>query len=241
MSTQRRIQEEPAWLLHHRPFRDSSRILDVLSRDHGRLSLVARGSRSARSKLKGILRPFLPLRLSWVIRTDMGTLTGAEINGPPLSLEGESLLSGYYINELMMNLLHRHDAQPEVFAVYGSAIRALQQDADIYGVLRRFEMEVLSLLGYALNLDHDMQTGEALVADGLYDYRPGQGPVAVVDRTVATSFSGAELEAIARQDFDDPETLRNAGRLLKRVLAWHMDGRELNSRKVLRELRRVAD
>ena len=80
MSGQRRIQNEPAWLLHHRPFRDSSLILDVMSRDHGRLALVARGSRSAKSRLKGLLRPFLPLQLSWVIRSDMGTVTGAEMH-----------------------------------------------------------------------------------------------------------------------------------------------------------------
>ena len=93
MTGSRRVHQEPAWVLHHRPFRDSSRILDVFSRDHGRLALVARGSRSAKSRLKGVLRPFLPLQLSWVIRSDMGTLTGAEMNGPPISLSGDALMS----------------------------------------------------------------------------------------------------------------------------------------------------
>lgn len=241
MSTQRRILDEPAWLLHHRPFRDSSRILDVLSRDFGRLSLVARGSRSGKSRLKGILRPFLPLKLSWVIRSDMGTLTGAEVNGPPLGLAGDGLMSGYYMNELLLNLTHRHDPQPEIFSVYESAVRALQRDSDVAGVLRRFEMEVLTLLGYGLNLDHDTQSGEELVEDRFYDYRVEQGPVAVESGNGPIAFTGAELRAIGRQEFDDPDTLRNAGRLLRRVLAWHLDGRELNSRKVLRELRSTFD
>ncbi|MEE3237110.1 MAG: DNA repair protein RecO, partial [Pseudomonadota bacterium] len=125
MTTSCRVQQEPAWVLHHRPFRDTSRILDVLTRDHGRLAVVARGSRTGRSRLKGILRPFLPLRLSWVIRTDMGTLTGAEMNGAPVSLTGEALMSGYYVNELMLRLVHRHDPQPEIFAIYESTIGAL--------------------------------------------------------------------------------------------------------------------
>ena len=90
MTTHRRVQRQPAYILHHRPFRDSSQILDVLSRDHGKLSLVARGSRGSRSRLKGILRPFMPLELAWVIKSDLGTLTGAEVRGAPLSLQGDA-------------------------------------------------------------------------------------------------------------------------------------------------------
>mgnify|MGYP001814080517 CR=1 FL=1 len=240
MSGSRRVQHEPAWLLHHRPFRDSSRILDILSRDHGRLSLVARGSRSARSKLKGILRPFLPLQLSWVIRSDMGTLTGAEMNGAPISLTGDALLSGYYVNELMLSLLHRHDPQPEIYAAYESAIGRLQSTTDVAATLRRFELEILTLLGYALNLDHDTGTGESLRPEENYEYRVEQGPVSAADRSGNMVFTGGELHAIGRQKFDDPDTLANAGRLLRHVIAWHLDGKELKSRKVLMELRRTT-
>jgi len=237
----KRVQNEPAWLLHHRPFRDSSRILDVLSRDHGRLSLVARGSRSARSKLKGILRPFLPLQLSWIIRSDLGTLTGAEMDGAPISLAGDALLSGYYVNELILNLLHRHDPQPEIYSVYRRTISNLKNPAEVTVSLRRFEMETLSLLGYALNLDHDTQTGRELDPDLRYEYCPGEGPAPAGDRVGPMVFTGNELDAVARQEFENPETLRNAGVLLRNVIAWHLDGKELKSRKVLKEMRRAAD
>ncbi len=240
MSSSRRVQHQPAWLLHHRPFRDSSRILDILSRDHGRLSVVARGSRSARSKLRGILRPFLPLQLSWVIRSDLGTLTGAEMNGAPVSLRGDALLSGYYVNELLLSLLHRHDPQPEVFAAYSETVRDLNRQDDVAAVLRRFEMEMLRLLGYALNLDHDTESGD-LVAETQYEYRVEQGAVSVSDRDGPMTFTGAELLAIGRQEFADPATLKNAGRLLRHVVAWHLDGKELKSRKVLQEMRRGAE
>ena len=125
MTTSRRVQDEPAWVLHHRPFRDSSRILDILSRQYGRLSLVARGSRGAKSRLKGLLRPFSPLNLSWVIRSDLGTLTGGDMSGVPMSLSGDALLSGYYVNELLLNLLHDHDPQPAIFEIYGRTIAKL--------------------------------------------------------------------------------------------------------------------
>lgn len=240
MSGSRRIQNEPGWLLHHRPFRDSSRILDVLSRDHGRLSLVARGSRGAKSRLKGILRPFMPLQLSWVIRGDMGTLTGAEVDGPPVALTGDALMSGYYVNELMLHLLHRHDPQPEIYAAYHAAVAELNGAGNIAATLRRFEMTLLELLGYALNLDHDTRTGEPLDPAATYEYRVEQGPVPIEGREGPMIFTGQELRAVAQQSFEDDAILLRAGHLLKHVIAWHLDGKELNSRKVLREMRRTT-
>ena len=232
---------EPAWLLHHRPFRDSSRILDVLSRNHGRLSLVARGSRSAKSRLSGLLRPFLPLQLSWVIRTDLGTLTGAEMDGRPIALTGDALLAAYYVNELLLNMLHRHDPQPEVFDAYGKTVRQLASGEHIAILLRQFELELLRVLGYALNLDHDTQTLEDLDPDAWYEYRIEHGPVPVESQEGPMTFRGNELLAIRAQDFSSADTLRSANRLLRDVVSFHLGGKELKSRKVLREMIRSRD
>lgn len=241
MTTARRIHNEPAWLLHRRPFRDSGQILDVLSRDHGRLAVVARGSRSASSKLRGILRPFLPLQLSWVIRSDLGTLTGADMNGAPISLSGDALLSGYYVNELVLKLVHRHDPQPDIFAAYAKTIARLAASEDVAPHLRQFEIELLRILGYALNLDHDTETQEPLRPDGHYEYRAGEGPVPMHDgsRKGPLLFTGAELLAIRQRQFADADVLRHANNLLRHVIAYHLDGNELKSRKVLRDLRRT--
>jgi DNA repair protein RecO (recombination protein O) len=179
MTSPRRVQHQPAYILHHRPFRDSSQLLDVISRDHGKLALVARGSRAAKSRLRGILRPFQALRLSWFIRSDLGTLTGAEIDAAPLSLTGDALLSAYYVNELVLNFLHRHDAQPEIFDAYTRTLTALATSAELAANLRVFEIELLRLLGYALNLDHDAVAHEPLDAAEFYEYRVEQGPVPV--------------------------------------------------------------
>jgi len=239
MTTQRRVQQQAAFILHHRPFRDTSQILDLISRDHGKLSVVARGSRGARSRLKGILRPFMPLSVSWMIKTDLGTLTGAEVSGAPLSLTGDALLSGFYVNELILHFLHRHDPQPEIFDVYSHTIEALAAAGnDVAICLRQFEIELLRQIGYALNLDHEYGTNKALQPQQHYEYRPEQGPVAVNCKEGAQVFTGEVLSAIGLQQFEDAAVLRSANRLLRDVIAFHLGGKELKSRKVLLEMHR---
>lgn len=238
MSTMRRVQQQPAFLLHHRPFRDSSLLLDVFSEDYGKIALVARGARSIKSRLKGVLRPFMSLRMSWQSRSDLGTLTGAEINGPPLTLTGDSLLSGYYVNELILHFLHRHDAQPEVFSAYRQTVRGLAAAADPSPVLRGFEMELLRLLGYALNLEHEASTRSDIDSGACYEYRPEQGPVMVTRDTGPMVFSGDLLIGIRERRFDDADVLRAASRLLRNVIAHHLGGKALRSRKVLVDLHR---
>ncbi len=234
----RRVQEQAAYILHHRPFRDTSQILDVLSRDHGKLALVARGSRSAKSRLRGVLRPFMPLAMSWVQRSDLGTLTGAELRGAPLRLTGDALLSGYYVNELILHFLHRHDPQPEIFDIYENVIQTLGVAGDIAPCLRRFEIELLRQLGYALNLDHEAGSRDALQPGSYYEYRFEQGPVCVSRSEGPLVFDGSQLTAIAEQRFGEPDVLRAANRLLREVIEFHLDGKELKTRKVLVDMRR---
>lgn len=227
-------------MLHHRPFRDSSRILDVLTRAHGRLTLVARGSRSAKSRLKGLLRPFTPLAVSWFSRSDLGTLTGAETNGAPLALRGDALLSGYYLNELLINLMHRHDPQIEIFDAYAGTIQSLAAGESVSPVLRQFEMELLRMLGYALNLHYDNETQAELAPEQRYEYRAESGPVLTGDRAGPMIFYGRELRAIEQREFDTPSVLDGANRLLRGVIAYHLNGKELKSRRVLRDIRRAS-
>ena len=240
MTDSKRILNQPAWLLHHRPFRDSSQLLDVLSRDHGRLTLVARGSRSTKSRLKGILRPFMPVQYSWVIRSDLGTLTGAEVHGQPISLLGEALLAGYYVNELLLCLLHRHDPQPDIFAAYAQVISGLAGRTDLAACLREFEMALLRILGYAPILDHDAQSLEPLREEAFYEYRVERGPIQSDRGEGPSTYSGSLLMAIGRQNFSDADVLLGASRLLRDIIAFHLGGRELKSRKVLLELRHTA-
>jgi DNA repair protein RecO (recombination protein O) len=233
MTTHRRVRQQPAFILQHRPFRDSSQILDVISRDHGKLAVVARGSRGARSRLKGILRPFMPLSMSWVIKSD------AEVRDAPLRLSGDALLSGYYVNELILHFLHRHDPQPEIFAGYGQTIQALAATGDdVAPCLRQFEIELLRQVGYALNFDHEYGSLQTLDAEQYYEYRAEQGPVAVGRTEGPLVFKGKMLTAIGRQKFSAPEVLHAANRLLREVISFHLGGKELKSRKVLLDIHR---
>ncbi len=234
----KRVQQQPGFILHHRPFRDTSQILDILTRDHGRIAVVARGSRGAKSRLAGVLRPFMPLRVSWVAKSDLGTLTGAEAAGAPGQLQGDALLSAYYANELILNFLHRDDSQPEIFALYGDVITALGGATDVAVTLRNFELDLLGLLGYAISLDHEAGSHETLHAGGSYDYRLEQGPVPVERDDGSLVFPGSVLLDIAARRFDDADVLRAAGRLLREVIDYHLGGKELQSRKVLREVHR---
>jgi DNA repair protein RecO (recombination protein O) len=233
-----RVQQQAAFILHHRPFRDTSQILDVLSREHGKLALVARGSRGPKSRLRGVLRPFMPLSVSWVQRSDLGTLTGAELHGSPMRLHGDALLSGYYVNELLLHFLHRHDPQPEIFDIYVHAIESLAATDDVAICLRIFEIELLRHLGYALNLEHEVDSHNPLQADVFYEYRFERGPVQVARSEGPLVFNGAILTAIAEQQFSDADVLRAANRLLREVIGFHLGGKELKSRKVLVDLHR---
>jgi DNA repair protein RecO (recombination protein O) len=232
---------QPSYILHHRPFKDSSQIIDILTRDHGKIALVARGSRGSKSRLAGVLRPFLPLRLSWVARSDLGTLTGAEAAGPPAGMVGDALLSAFYVNELLLNFLHRFDAQPEIFALYARVIEALARNDNVAANLRSFELEFLGLLGYAVSFEYGDSGQNALLPDQHYEYRMEQGLVKVDLAAGGMVFSGETLTQIAAQKFTDPDILRAAGRLLREVVAFHLGGKELKSRKVLQDLRRSAD
>ena len=238
MSSQRRVQQQPGYILHHRPFRDSSQILTVVTRDHGKVDVVARGSRAARSKLAGVLRPFLPLRVSWVSKSDLGTLTGAEAAGAPAGMTGDALLSGYYVNELLMHFLHRHDPQTEIFTLYERTLHGLVQAKSIAANLRSFEMELLGLLGYGVNLAEDADSLQALEADKCYEFRADRGVLETQRSGGAMIFRGATLTAIAAQQFESADVLRAANRLLREVIAFHLGGKELKSRKVLIELHR---
>ena len=234
----RRVQQQPAFILHHRPFRDTSQILDVLTRDHGKVAVVARGSRGSKSRLAGVLRPFLPLRVSWVAKSDLGTLTGAEAAGAPGNLRGDALLSAYYVNELMLHFLHRHDPQPEIYELYTEVISRLGSSDNVASILRAFELELLGLLGYAVSLDKQAGTHQDVEPERNYEYRVEQGPVPVDRAEGSLVFDGETLLAIGAGRFDDADVLRAANRLLREVIAHHLGGKELRSRKVLLEVHR---
>ena len=150
-----RIDQQPAFILHARPYRETSLLIEAFSRDFGRVGLVARGVRRERSRLpRGLLQPFQPLLLNWIARGELGSLTGAEAASRPLRLAGDVLFAAIYVNELVLRLSERNDPHDNAFAAYSQCLGRLADDSGIAWSLRRFERDFLADLGYALALTH---------------------------------------------------------------------------------------
>jgi DNA repair protein RecO (recombination protein O) len=237
MSAPRRVLLEPAYLLHHRPWSDTSRILELMTRSHGRVTLFARGVRRPGSALRGVLQPFVPLLVSWSGRADGGTLTGAEIGGALRPLPPGQLMCGFYLNELLLRLLPREDRHDRVFDAYADAIGQLAGSAD-HRPLRVFELILLEQLGYGLELARDAASGEPLEPDRYYHFEAGRGVLAT--RDVAgdpAAIRGCDMLAVSRGEFDQPAALAAAKRILRAAIGHCLEGRGLHSREVMLALR----
>lgn len=238
MSAPRRVSLEPAFLLHHRPWSDTSRILELMTRQHGRVTLFARGARRPGSALRGVLQLFLPLLVSWSGRADGGTLTGAEIAGTLRVLPPAQLMSGFYLNELLLQLLPREDRHERLFDAYAVALGELAE-APGHRPLRSFEIVLLEELGYGLELARDAASGEPLEPDRYYHFQPGRGALAVRDAAGdPEAIRGRELLAVACGELEGPDALSAAGRILRAAIGHCLEGRGLHSRAVMLALRR---
>jgi DNA repair protein RecO (recombination protein O) len=240
MNTPRRKQLEAAWLLHHRPWSDTSRILDLFTREHGRVTLFAHGSRRPKSPLRAVLRPFVPILVSWSGRADGGTLTAAEAGGAVATLAGARLLSGYYLNELLLRLLPKEDRHEPVFDAYGAAIEGLAT-GDEQRALRAFERVLLEELGYGPDLSRDAASGGPVEVDRYYHFEPGRGVLAVRDADAGPGVhAGRAVLAVARGELAQVEAQRAARGIYGAAIAHCLEGRGLASREVMLAVRRLG-
>lgn len=227
----KRIQLEPGYVLSLRPYRETSALVEAFCHNHGRVGLVARGARGAKARLRGVLQPFQPLLLSFTEGGELGTLTGAEADGPAPALRGEAIFSGWYLNELVLRLLQRRDPHPGLFEHYARALATLAGQGAAAG-LRLFEKHLLGELGYGLQLPEPVQRDRWYAFDperGLRLAEPGP------DR-----YCGESLQALAEETLDTPESLRDARRLMREALAPHLGDRKLRTPEMLRALRAGA-
>lgn len=222
---------EPAFVLHTRAYSNSSLIVEVLAREHGRIALVARGVRAQRSRTAGLLQPFQPLAMSWRLRGEMGTLQQVEAAGQPLRLQGRRLVSGLYSNELLIRLLGREDPHPGLFEGYVQLIESLAAEAPEAQALRTFERDLLGLLGYGLALATDTQ-GDPLVPAQWYRYDPHQGAIPVAGpQAGGVVVQGQALLDLARNPIS-MATARATRALMRSALNPHLGGRPLKSREL---------
>jgi DNA repair protein RecO (recombination protein O) len=232
-----RVQLTRAFVLHQRPFRDSSLIVEVFAREHGRLTVFAHAARRSRSRFAP-LQPFGALLLSWSGRGEAPQLTGAEHAGATYLLPPARLMSAFYLNELLIKLLTRHDPHPELFDCYETTLQHLAQHEQADAPLRHFEARLLDYIGYGLNLALEADTGQPVRSEAHYQFRPGVHGFVVAEPGCSGSIQGRVLHRLAMGvEIEGEGELRQARSLMRAALDHCLEGRELNSRAVARSLR----
>jgi DNA repair protein RecO (recombination protein O) len=238
MTGERRKQLEPAWLLHHRPWSDTSRIIDLMTRAHGRVTLFAHGARRPKSPHRAVLRPFVPLLVSWSGSGDGGTLTAAEAAGVAPALAPGRLISAFYLNELLLKLLPKEDRHEALHDAYGDALAALA-GADEQPALRAFERVLLEELGFGLDLLREAGSQRPIEADRYYHFEPGRGVLAVREGEPGPdSHAGRAMLAVARGELEALDAQRAARGIFGAAIAHCLEGRGLASREVMLAMRR---
>lgn len=236
-----RVHAEPAYVLHAHPWRETSLVLDVFSRHHGRVALVAKGAKRPHSQLRSVLLGFQPFAASWSGKTEVRTLTQAEWTGGVPPLGGLALLCGFYFNELLLRMLAREDPHEGLFDAYHAALAKLGTQADprtasVEPLLRRFETDLLRGLGHLPPLDRESSSGAPLRADRRYRVDPEHGVVATQGDD---GLEGAALLAMEAEDWDRPDVARAAKVMMRELLHYHLGTQPLRTRQLLIDLHQL--
>lgn len=231
-----RILAQPGFVLHSYPYKETSLIVDVFSRDHGRIALVAKGAKRPHSKLRGVLQTFQPLSVSWSGKSEVRTLTGAEWVGGLLPLEKAGLLFGFYLNELLVKLLARDDRHPALFDHYVSTLNQLAHGESAPIVLRKFERALLKETGVAADWTVCVTNGKAVQPDDMYVVDPEQGVRFPRLSDTGPKVSGKTLLDMEKEDYSDLNTQTQSKLLMRSLLSHHLGGVQLNTRQILIDL-----
>jgi len=240
--SRRRVELEPAFVLHSYPYKETSLIVEAFSRRVGRTALIAKGARRPRSAMRGVLHAFQPLRLTWTGSGEMNTLVAAEWQGGMPLLSGFGLMCGFYVNELILRLLPRDDSHEKLFDAYAESLARLGRGEPTAGVLRGFEKRLLAGLGYAMLLDRDAEDGAPIDPAMQYLYDPERGPIPA-NASDAGGNAGGEMVVrgstlidLDRDEFTSARTLHQARALMRALIGQRLHGQTLHTRNVLLEL-----
>jgi DNA repair protein RecO (recombination protein O) len=228
---QQRIALQPAFVLHARPFRDTSAIVDYLTADHGRIALIARGVRGERSRLRIAVQPLQPLMISWQRRGDIGSLTAAEPASAPFHLHGAWLYSGLYVNELLARLVHRDDPCPGMFDGYRNTLAELAAERPLEPILRRFEKHLLDDMGYGVHAERTFDNHLPIQEDQEYWYLPNVGALARM-QPGAIKIAGTLLRTLANGEWNDTSDWPGIKRVHRAILAHYLGDKPLRSREL---------
>lgn len=234
-----RQENQPVFVLHTYPFKETSLVVELLTRDFGRVAAVAKGARRPRSAMRGMLQSFQPLVAAWSGKAELKNLHSLEWGESLLLLKGEALMCGFYLNELMLRLLPREDEHAMLFDYYGHTLRILAADNDLPATLRRFELRMLQEMGYAVPLNHD-ERGDEISGDRNYYYVAEHGPVSQQStRQNGVQLSGKTLLDMAQDVYADTQTRQQSKQLMRFLLAHYLGDKPLHTRQLLIDLQEL--
>jgi DNA repair protein RecO (recombination protein O) len=231
-----RVSGQPAFVLHSYPYKETSLIVDLLTRDYGRVAVVAKGAKRPMSKLRGVLQTFQPLQVSWSGKSELRTLIDAEWVGGMLPLEKTALLCGFYLNELLVKLLARDDPHPALFDHYVATLNELAHGEPAQIVLRKFERALLKETGVAADLRRSTTTRTLVDPGADYVVDPEKGPREPQPSDTWPVVTGKTLLDMESDDYADPATQAQSKQLMRFLLAYHLGGAPLNTRQILIDL-----
>lgn len=240
MGNEDRVDLQSAFILHQRAYRDTSAIVDIFSRDFGRLSVLARGIKGTKNSKGALLQPFTSVSVSWLGKGELKTLTGLEQKEIPPKFSQQNLLAALYLNELLLRVLPKFDPCEAIFDNYTQALDLFQGEQALEPVLRRFERLLLESLGYDLNLVFDVDNGDLIDEHKRYHFLPDQGPVKPHIDNIGKqhTYSGKSLIAFSNDDYSDPETLETAKRITRLALKPLLGPKPLKSRELFISMKR---
>jgi DNA repair protein RecO (recombination protein O) len=232
MTDKSRFLLHDAFILHSRSYKESSLLIDLFTRECGRVSVIAKGVKKSKRSLFGVLQPFTPILVSWVGKTELHTLTNVEINGVFKYLYGTNLLCGYYINELILRFLHKEDPYEILYNAYANVMQSLKSVKNIEPVLRYFECELLQELGYGLNLTVDIETGKKVESNKMYYFEIEKGPVLEKSSDTNIPVSGETLLSLENSTLIEKRTLTESKKLMRYVINYYLAGKPLKTHQL---------
>lgn len=227
---------EPAYVLHRWPFQDSSLLVELLTKEHGRYRVVAKGARRPKSQWRAILQPFTPLCVATQGRHELQTLRYAEASASAIALYGNALYSGFYLNELLQRLTSNYQPVDGLFDDYENALKALAEPRSIEPILREFEWRLLCHLGHGFDWFADTE-GDPISADRHYRFTAEQGFMPV-DDALPGYYSGSTLQSLGAFELDDPQLLNSIKQIMRQALAPYLGDKPLRSRELFAQLKR---
>lgn len=234
-----RHDQQPVYVLHTYPFKETSLVVELFSRQFGRVAAIAKGARRPRAAMRGMLQSFQPLLATWSGKSELRNLHGVEWRGGLHVLHGQALICGFYLNELMLRLLPREDPHEILFEHYETALRRLSQDEPHSLVLRCFERQLLQELGYALPLVHEAESTTPIEPDQLYWYVVERGPVPHESGQSGVQLHGKTLLDMAQDDYSDAQTLQQSKQLMRALVSHYLGDKPLHTRQLLIDLQQL--